>query len=148
VPAHRTVFTGDILFIGSHPIMWEGPIQNWIRACDALLALDVDVVVPGHGPLTDKAGVRAAREYWLMLDHEVRAGHAAGASAEDIAQSLLADRTLDAPERVIVSVDTALRAMNSDHRRRDPLALLAQMAGTRVGATDELDDAECDDAPT
>ena len=43
VPSSRVVFSGDILFAGSHPIMWQGPVENWIRACDRLLALDVDV---------------------------------------------------------------------------------------------------------
>jgi hypothetical protein len=47
--------------------VWEGPVENWIRACDRIPALDVEVVVPGHGPLTDKEGVRLAREYWEGL---------------------------------------------------------------------------------
>ena len=61
VPADRVVFSGDILFIGSHPIVWEGPVENWIRACDCILALDVDTVVPGHGPITDKKGVQSGQ---------------------------------------------------------------------------------------
>ena len=36
VPADRTVYTGDILFIGGHPILWEGPVQNWIDACKGM----------------------------------------------------------------------------------------------------------------
>ena len=87
VPANRVVFTGDILFMGSHPVMWEGPVSNWVRACDVLLALDVDIVVPGHGPLTDKTGVRAARAYWVALERAVQAGHAAGATARRFARS-------------------------------------------------------------
>jgi cyclase len=49
LPKERVVFTGDILFVGSHPIVWEGPISNWIAACDRILALDPAVVVPGLG---------------------------------------------------------------------------------------------------
>jgi len=56
-PADHAVFTGDILFIGGTPIVWAGPLSNWIAACDLILGLDVDTVVPGHGPVTDKAGV-------------------------------------------------------------------------------------------
>ena len=128
VPADRVVFTGDVLFIGSHPIMWEGPIRNWIQACDVLLGLDVDVFVPGHGPLTDKSGVRATRDYWIALDRAVRAGHAAGASAEEIARSLLVGDTRAEPERMIVNVDTALRELTLEEGPRDPLVLLAKMA--------------------
>jgi glyoxylase-like metal-dependent hydrolase (beta-lactamase superfamily II) len=128
VPKDRVVFTGDVLFIGSHPIMWEGPLQNWIRACDVLLGLDVDVVVPGHGPLTDKSGVQATRDYWVALERAVRTGHASGASAEEIARSLLAGEPLAEPERLIVNVDTALRELTREQGHRDPLELLASMA--------------------
>src|SRR5215471_20420499 len=49
VPGDGVVYTGDILFIDGHPIMWEGPVGNWIRACDAICAMRPRVVVPGHG---------------------------------------------------------------------------------------------------
>jgi glyoxylase-like metal-dependent hydrolase (beta-lactamase superfamily II) len=51
VPDDRVVYTADILFAGGHPIMWEGPVENWLRALDFVLALDVDTVVPGGRPL-------------------------------------------------------------------------------------------------
>ncbi|MBS0219602.1 MAG: MBL fold metallo-hydrolase [Proteobacteria bacterium] len=57
LPERRIVFTGDLLFMGGHPVIWAGPITNWIKACDTILGWDVDVVVPGHGPITDKTGV-------------------------------------------------------------------------------------------
>ncbi|HPU15289.1 MAG TPA: MBL fold metallo-hydrolase, partial [Polymorphobacter sp.] len=47
VPDARTVFTGDILFIEGTPIMWAGPVGNWIKACERILAMDVDTIVPG-----------------------------------------------------------------------------------------------------
>lgn len=61
VPAERTVFTGDILFVGGHPAIWAGPVANWIHACELILSWDVETVVPGHGPITDKSGVRALK---------------------------------------------------------------------------------------
>jgi glyoxylase-like metal-dependent hydrolase (beta-lactamase superfamily II) len=63
VPKDRTVCTGDILFIESTPIMWAGPVENWINACDRILAMDVDVIVPGHGPLATKAQAKAMQGY-------------------------------------------------------------------------------------
>ena len=32
-----------------------GPLSNWVAACDLMLGMDVETVVPGHGPVTDKA---------------------------------------------------------------------------------------------
>ena len=70
VPDAATVYTGDILFIGGTPIVWAGPLSNWIAACDLMLGLDVDTVVPGHGPVTDKSGVVTVREYLAHDDRE------------------------------------------------------------------------------
>src|ERR1035441_7120826 len=64
LPDERVIFTGDILFHGGHPIVWAGPVSNWIAACDRILALEVDVIVPGHGPLADKEAVRELRAYF------------------------------------------------------------------------------------
>ena len=53
VPDAGVLFGGDLLFIGCTPIVWAGPIDNWVAACDAMIALDAPTVVPGHGPVTD-----------------------------------------------------------------------------------------------
>lgn len=80
VPKDRTVFTGDILFVEGHPVLWAGPVDNWVVACDQILAWDVETVVPGHGPITDKRGVQAMKDYLLYIKQEgapaLRCGHA------------------------------------------------------------------------
>ncbi|MEL6890444.1 MAG: MBL fold metallo-hydrolase, partial [Actinomycetota bacterium] len=63
VPDAATVYAGDILFIGGAPIVWAGPLSNWIAACDLMLTMQVDTVVPGHGPVTDRSGIVAVRDY-------------------------------------------------------------------------------------
>lgn len=70
VPDAQVVYTGDILFIGGTPIVWAGPPKRWIAACDLLLDLDVTTIVPGHGPLTDKAGVHQVRNYLAFIVEE------------------------------------------------------------------------------
>ena len=56
VPANKTVYTGDIVFLDVTPVIWAGPAENWLAAIDRILAMDVETVVPGHGPITDKNG--------------------------------------------------------------------------------------------
>ncbi len=51
VPDAGVVFAADILFVGVTPVMWAGPLANWLRALDLLLELDADIFVPGHGPV-------------------------------------------------------------------------------------------------
>ena len=36
VPSDGVLYAGDILFIEGHPILWEGPIENWVSACDRI----------------------------------------------------------------------------------------------------------------
>lgn len=78
LPGERLVYTADVLFVGGHPIVWAGPVANWIRALDLVLGLDVDTIVPGHGPLTDKRQVAELRGYFAYLERETRTRYDAG----------------------------------------------------------------------
>jgi glyoxylase-like metal-dependent hydrolase (beta-lactamase superfamily II) len=37
VPDAKTLYSGDILFIGSTPVMWAGPVENWLAALNRIL---------------------------------------------------------------------------------------------------------------
>jgi cyclase len=129
VPADRVVYTADILFVGGHPIMWEGPVENWVRALDLVLALDVDTVVPGHGPVTDKRAVTALRDYFTYLDGEARARFDAGMSSMDAALDIpLADfASWGEAERMAANVRTLYRWYSGDERASAP-EVLGEMA--------------------
>jgi glyoxylase-like metal-dependent hydrolase (beta-lactamase superfamily II) len=67
VPGTATVFAGDLV---EHPAFIEesfgdGDVTQWPAALQALLALDPDVVVPGHGQPVDKEFV--ARQYRFLV---------------------------------------------------------------------------------
>jgi cyclase len=83
VPSERVLYAGDLLFIGGTPISWAGPISNWIRACDRMLELGAEYIVPGHGPVTDDGGVRAVRDYLEHVQHEAAERHRRGMTAEE-----------------------------------------------------------------
>ena len=129
VPAHSTVFTGDILFHGGHPIVWAGPVDNWIAACDAILAMDPAVVVPGHGPVCGAEAVAAEREYFRFLQREVPPRAAAGMSPLDAARDidLAPYADLGEPERFVVNVAAVYRDLGHDVPD-DALSALGQMA--------------------
>jgi cyclase len=135
VPDARTVYTGDILFIGGTPIVWAGPLSNWVAACDLMLGLDVDVVVPGHGPLTDKAGIVAVRDYLSFVDTEATARHAAGVDAWEAARQIAAE--IGAKEefrgwsefgRISVNVDTAYRSLDPTYAAPNVVEQFRRMA--------------------
>jgi len=85
VPQDKVIYTGDILFIEGTPLMWAGPVENWIKACDLIMEMDLDAIVPGHGPITDKAGVKKMQDYLKFVDREARKRYEAGMSIEDAA---------------------------------------------------------------
>ncbi len=130
VPDAHTVFTGDILFADAHPLLWEGPVRNWLVACDAILGRDVRVVVPGHGPVCDLAAVRQTAEYLTWIREEARQRFEGGLSAEEAAHDLDLGPYADwsEPERVVVNVAACYRELAGEPRRDDLVQLFGAMA--------------------
>jgi len=60
------------VFVAGTPIAWPGPISNWITACDTICGLDVEIVVPGPGPVTDKQGVLDVKRYFEFVFAEAQ----------------------------------------------------------------------------
>jgi len=129
-PEDRVVFTGDILFIDSTPVMWEGPVANWIEACNRIEDLEADLIVPGHGPITDKHGVAKVRHYLQFVRDQARARYDAGMSAFEAARDIeLAEySSWSDPERIAVNVDSLYREFTGQHARTEILELMNRMA--------------------
>lgn len=115
VPQARTVFTGDILFIGGHPAVWAGPVSNWIAACDTILGWDVETIVPGHGPITDKAGVRGLKGYFEYVSTQARRRFDEGMPEADAARDIALDgfRGWLDEERMVVNVHALYREFSA-----------------------------------
>jgi len=130
VPADRTVYTGDVLFIDGTPIVWAGPVGNWIAACERIAAMDVECVVPGHGPVTDAAGALAVRDYLVYVRDQARQRFDAGMGFEEAARDIaLADYSAwGESERIVVNVHTLYREFSDGAiPPANPLELFALM---------------------
>jgi cyclase len=130
VPARRIIFTGDLLFIGGHPIVWAGPVEHWIAALDAILAMDVDVIVPGHGPVTDKAGVSELRAYFVELLAQARPLWEEGLTPLAAARRVTIDRAAGwgESERLAVNLAACFRQFGGDDSGGAVLDVFADMA--------------------
>ncbi|HKV53571.1 MAG TPA: MBL fold metallo-hydrolase [Candidatus Binataceae bacterium] len=137
VPEDRVMFTGDMLFINGHPIIWAGPVGNWIKACQLMMDLDVDTIVPGHGPVTDKRGAAAVKEYLEYITREARrrfdAGMPAFEAAQDIAMSDYS--SWGDGERIVINVATLYREFAggkpSTEIRADLFGMMAKLRNSR-----------------
>src|ERR1700759_4595625 len=130
VPDAGVLFAGDLLFIGGTPIVWAGPISNWIKACDAMLALDAATVVPGPRPITDPDGIRAVRGSFEHILAEIDAAHQKGLPFAEAADAIdLGEYVawLDS-ERVVVNVYQRYRELDSDTPQLPAMGLLAMQA--------------------
>jgi cyclase len=116
LPDAGVVFTGDILFHGGHPIVWAGPISNWIAACDRILALEPVIVVPGHGPLAGPDAVADLKGYFEYLSVEARRRFDTGMSATDAARDIdLGPYSgWSEDERVVVNVGCLYREFGAE----------------------------------
>jgi len=137
VPDDRIVFTGDILFVEGTPIMWAGPVQRWIDACRLIESMDVDIVVPGHGPITDRRGAATMRGYLEYVRDEAKARYDAGMSASDAARDIdLGDFAgWGDSERIAVNVDRLYAEFRGVESSSDTIALFTEMAAL-AGFTD------------
>ena len=129
-PSSGVVFAGDLLFVGGTPIMWAGPASSWVAALRRLLALDADTYVPGHGPVTDAAGVREVIEYLELVEAGAADLHARGRTVRQAAAELDLGRfaAWGNPERVVINVDSCYRHLDPAHPAPDVVSLFAQMA--------------------
>lgn len=129
-PADRVVFTGDILFINSTPVMWQGPVANWINACLLIEDMAADLIVPGHGPITDKHGVVKVRHYLQFVRDQARARYDAGMDVFEAAKDieLTEYSSWSDPERIAVNVDSLYREFSGQQARTDVFELMRRMA--------------------
>ena len=51
VPEERLVFTGDTIFSGCQTWLMTSDVPQWLEALERIRTLDVDRIVPGHGPV-------------------------------------------------------------------------------------------------
>jgi len=129
-PAQRVLFSGDILFSGAHPIAWAGPVSNWIAACDRILGMDLELIVPGHGPLAGPGAVRELKAHFEYLYGEARRCREEGMTALQAARSISLERWAEwgESERLVVNIANIYSELAGEHEPQNPLIAFEQMA--------------------
>ncbi|MGX8909348.1 MBL fold metallo-hydrolase [Streptomyces netropsis] len=109
LPEQGIVFTGDLIFNGGTPFLMMGSLAGSLRALERLRSLDAQVVVPGHGRVTDPGVYDATEAYLRYVDELARASHAAGRTPLEAAREadLGAFASLRESERLVANLHRA-----------------------------------------
>jgi cyclase len=88
LPKYRVLFASDIAFIYVAPFAHNAHVGKWLETVDRIMTMDVDTIVPGHGPICGKKELAEMAEYFRTLQREVKrrldAGMSPGRAAADI----------------------------------------------------------------
>jgi cyclase len=72
LPDKKVLFTGDILFTNYHPFMADGNVKSWVKVLDSIFAMDVEHIIPGHGPISTKKDVQDMKKYLIAFDRKAK----------------------------------------------------------------------------
>ncbi len=83
VPEERVVFTGDTIFSGCQTWLMTSDVDQWLAALERIRTLDVDLIVPGHGPVVPKSYLDVQRSHLLAWKSAVAMAIGKGWSREE-----------------------------------------------------------------
>jgi len=72
LPQHKILFAADLAFFHLTPYCHNAYISKWIESIDKVMKWDVDVIVPGHGPVGGKKDLAESAAYFRFLKTEVK----------------------------------------------------------------------------
>jgi glyoxylase-like metal-dependent hydrolase (beta-lactamase superfamily II) len=87
LPARRLAFVGDLVFIGRDPLIHRqkgGTSSGLIKTLNAILNLDADKYVPGHGKIASKNDIEAEMNSLQEKQDKIRSLIKEGKSLEEI----------------------------------------------------------------
>jgi glyoxylase-like metal-dependent hydrolase (beta-lactamase superfamily II) len=88
-PADRTLHTGDLM-AGTSPLIdynGGGSVVEWTKTLDGPInSLDFETVIPGHGPVTNKAGLMTYRDNIVKMRDRVTSLIRSGKTQDDLAK--------------------------------------------------------------
>jgi cyclase len=129
IPEHRVLFTGDLVFNGGTPFVLMGSVAGSLVALDALLELDPEVIVPGHGEICGPEVVDVVGEYLRFLQTAAAEAKEAGLTPLEAARQadLGTFAGLAHPERLAGNLHRAF-AEGQGARPGDPVDLVSAFA--------------------
>ena len=118
LPAEKVLCTGDAVANGPYNYTADGNIGNWPKVIEAAMRLNVEHVLPGHGPPGGKEVLAGQRAFMIELHKAVSTAVKSGMKLDDLV------KTQDGKEMA------ALRLSDSVKNWVSPGSLPAQIKDT------------------
>ena len=114
-PELKVIHTGDLFLTRpTQPYIDYangGSAIEWTKALDEVLKLDFDTIIPGHGPLSDRAGLRKWQTDFTAMRSRIGGMVRQGKSKDEISQTLVKDFGWPAGGLAIQQVDAFIAEM-------------------------------------
>jgi cyclase len=78
IPERRVLFAGDIVFNEGTPFAMMGSVAGWLDALERLKRLNIETIVPGHGPVCGPGVLEEVGDYLRMVQEAAKKGADAG----------------------------------------------------------------------
>jgi len=88
VPEERVVFSGDTIFSHCQTWLMTSDLDSWIASLDRLRTLDVDLIIPGHGPAIEKSYIHVQKALLLEWITAVAVAISKGWSREKVVDNI------------------------------------------------------------
>ena len=86
-PESKILFTGDLAFFYAMPLC-RGNMPNWVKICEIIDGMDVDLIIPGHGPTGGKRELQDMQEFMQFMVKEVKECFENGMSEEEAGKAI------------------------------------------------------------
>ena len=117
LPKEKVLCTGDAIVNGPHNYTADGNIGNWPNVIRAAQKLDVEHVLPGHGPSGGKDIMERQAQFFIELKKAVDAAIKSGKKYEDVVTMEMnrpKSTTIQLPDSVKTYVGDGLAAQVKD----------------------------------
>jgi len=115
-PQSKVLFAGDVAFFYSMPLAAAGKIGGWLKVIDRVKDMDVEMIVPGHGPVGGKQELEDEREYFEFVMEQTKRCFDAGMTPEEAVEAIDLGpyrEWLDS-ERIIANVGVVYRELRGE----------------------------------
>lgn len=89
LPAEHLALMGDLVLVGCQPMFVQGDPQAWSAILDRVRLLDIQTIVPGHGPVGTMQDLDLVQRYLTTIEELARSAFEQGKTLAEASQTPL-----------------------------------------------------------